>query len=37
MGRHALGLTDIRDRIARAEENTGRAPGAVQLIAVSKA
>lgn len=29
-------LADIRDRIAKAEAATGRAPGSVQLIAVSK-
>ncbi|GGG71136.1 YggS family pyridoxal phosphate enzyme [Salipiger pallidus] len=31
-----MGLTDIRDRIAKAEDDAGRAPGSVQLIAVSK-
>ncbi|WP_095588726.1 YggS family pyridoxal phosphate-dependent enzyme [Actibacterium ureilyticum] len=31
-----MGLQDIRDRIARAEADAGRAPGSVTLIAVSK-
>jgi pyridoxal phosphate enzyme (YggS family) len=31
-----MGLQDIRDRIAKAEENAGRVPGSVRLIAVSK-
>lgn len=31
-----MGLTEIRDRIAKAESEAGRAPGSVQLIAVSK-
>ncbi|MCR8549380.1 YggS family pyridoxal phosphate-dependent enzyme [Salipiger sp. P9] len=31
-----MGLTDIRDRVAKAEAAAGRAPGSVQLIAVSK-
>ena len=36
MGRRALGLTDIQNRIAKAEEEAGRAAGSVKLIAVSK-
>ncbi|MBN8188378.1 YggS family pyridoxal phosphate-dependent enzyme [Salipiger thiooxidans] len=31
-----MGLSDIRDRIAKAEADAGRAPGSVELIAVSK-
>ncbi len=31
-----MGLTDIQDRIAKAEKDADRAPGSVQLIAVSK-
>ncbi|MBN2907469.1 MAG: YggS family pyridoxal phosphate-dependent enzyme [Rhodobacteraceae bacterium] len=31
-----MGLTEIRNRIAKAEAEAGRAPGAVTLIAVSK-
>lgn len=31
-----MGLSDIRDRIAKAEKDAGRAPGSVSLIAVSK-
>jgi hypothetical protein len=31
-----VALTDIKDRIAKAEEKVGRAPGSVHLIAVSK-
>ena len=31
-----MGLTEIRDRVAKAESEAGRAPGSVQLIAVSK-
>ncbi len=31
-----MGLTEIRNRIARAEAGAGRAPGSVKLIAVSK-
>ncbi|APZ52050.1 YggS family pyridoxal phosphate-dependent enzyme [Salipiger abyssi] len=31
-----MGLTDIRDRVAKAEARAGRDPGSVQLIAVSK-
>ncbi|MHA6326254.1 YggS family pyridoxal phosphate-dependent enzyme [Roseivivax sp. CAU 1753] len=31
-----MGLTDIKNRIAKAEQDAGRAPGSVQLIAVSK-
>ncbi|MDX1780677.1 MAG: YggS family pyridoxal phosphate-dependent enzyme [Thalassovita sp.] len=31
-----MGLQDIRARIAKAEKDAGRAPGSVQLIAVSK-
>lgn len=31
-----MGLSDIRDRIAKAEAEAGRAPGSVELIAVSK-
>ncbi|MGR3376588.1 YggS family pyridoxal phosphate-dependent enzyme [Salipiger abyssi] len=31
-----MGLTDIRDRVAKAEAGAGRDPGSVQLIAVSK-
>ena len=31
-----MGLTDIQTRIAKAEEDAGRAPGSVELIAVSK-
>ncbi|MBN9886849.1 YggS family pyridoxal phosphate-dependent enzyme [Salipiger abyssi] len=31
-----MGLTDIRDRVAKAEAEAGRDPGSVQLIAVSK-
>jgi pyridoxal phosphate enzyme (YggS family) len=31
-----MGLQDIRDRIAKAEQKAGRAPGSTRLIAVSK-
>ena len=31
-----MSLSDIRDRISKAEAKTGRAVGSVQLIAVSK-
>ncbi|MAU43929.1 MAG: YggS family pyridoxal phosphate-dependent enzyme [Yangia sp.] len=31
-----MGLSEIRDRIAKAEADAGRAPGSVELIAVSK-
>ena len=31
-----MGLTDITARVAKAEAAAGRAPGSVQLIAVSK-
>ena len=31
-----MGLQDIKDRIAKAEQEAGRTPGAVSLIAVSK-
>jgi hypothetical protein len=31
-----MSLTEIRDRIARAEDGAGRAPGSVTLVAVSK-
>ncbi len=31
-----MGLTDIQERIAKAEAGAGRAPGSVELIAVSK-
>lgn len=31
-----MGLTDIQNRIRKAEEDAGRTPGSVQLIAVSK-